>query len=308
MTPGWAKWFTQLYLRAGGASAPTNNDILVSPMLNLGDMIYGITGGVPANLVGNTTTTKKFLTETGTGAAGAAPVFSTIVASDVPTLNQNTSGASASVSGTNVVTNANLTQMATKTVKGNNTGSTANAADMTVAQLNAILPVFTSLLNGLVPLSGGGTTNFLRADGAFAAPISASFSFYASSQVTTLASTASATFVTFSNSPALTFVPSVTGTYKVYCCFLIQITTAGEVAQGRIINTTGSATLLYESQIGVFNGVGGSGNSSTAMSIYTLTASTTYVFDIQGLTQSAVGTCYCRGDMAPFYMFAERVS
>lgn len=31
-------------------------------------------------------------------------------------------------------------------------------------------PVFTSGANGLVPASGGGTTNFLRADGTFAAP------------------------------------------------------------------------------------------------------------------------------------------
>ncbi len=60
--------------------------------------------------------------------------------------------------------------MSTLTIKGNNTGSTANPQDLTVAQVNAILPVFTSSLNGLAPLSGGGTTNFLRADGTWAAP------------------------------------------------------------------------------------------------------------------------------------------
>ena len=58
--------------------------------------------------------------------------------------------------------------MSALTIKGNNTGSTANPLDLTVAQVNAILPVFTSALNGLVPASGGGTTNFLRADGAWA--------------------------------------------------------------------------------------------------------------------------------------------
>lgn len=170
ITPAWSKWITQLYLRAGGASAPPNGDLLVSPMINLGDMIYGGTSGTPTNLVGNTTANRQFLSEAGTGSSGGTPGWSLLGSDDIPANASNTSGSSGSVSGTNVVTNANLTQMATKTIKGNNTGSTANAVDLTVAQVNAILPVFTSTLNGLVPLSGGGTTNFLRADGNFAAP------------------------------------------------------------------------------------------------------------------------------------------
>lgn len=67
------------------------------------------------------------------------------------------------------VTNAKMANMATLTLKGNNTGGGSAPLDLTVAQVNAILPVFTSSLNGLVPLSGGGTTNFLRADGSWAA-------------------------------------------------------------------------------------------------------------------------------------------
>ena len=42
--------------------------------------------------------------------------------------------------------------------------------ELTGTQVNTFLPVFTSTLNGSVPLSGGGTTNFLRADGTWAAP------------------------------------------------------------------------------------------------------------------------------------------
>ena len=68
------------------------------------------------------------------------------------------------------IVNKFLKQAPTLTLKGNNTGGTANVTDLTVAQVNAILPVFTSSLNGLVPASGGGTINFLRADGTFAAP------------------------------------------------------------------------------------------------------------------------------------------
>jgi hypothetical protein len=79
-------------------------------------------------------------------------------------------GSAAATIAANAVSNAKAAQMATNTIKGNNTGGTANAADLTVAQVNAILPVFTSTLNGLAPLSGGGTSNFLRADGSWAAP------------------------------------------------------------------------------------------------------------------------------------------
>ncbi len=82
-------------------------------------------------------------------------------------------GTAATTIQTNVVTNAKAAQMATLTIKGNDTGGTANASDLTVAQVNAILPVFTSTLNGLAPLSGGGSTNFLRADGTWAAPAGA---------------------------------------------------------------------------------------------------------------------------------------
>lgn len=70
----------------------------------------------------------------------------------------------------NAVTNAKLAQMAAHTYKGNNTGSTANALDVTSTQLTADLNLFTSSLQGLAPASGGGTTNFLRADGTWAAP------------------------------------------------------------------------------------------------------------------------------------------
>lgn len=43
---------------------------------------------------------------------------------------------------------------------------------ITGTQATTLLDVFTDLLKGLVPASGGGTTTFLRADGTFAAPAS----------------------------------------------------------------------------------------------------------------------------------------
>ena len=55
--------------------------------------------------------------------------------------------------------------MPAHTFKGNNTGATGAPLNLTAAQLTAELGIFSSTLKGLVPLSGGGTTNFLRADG-----------------------------------------------------------------------------------------------------------------------------------------------
>lgn len=63
-----------------------------NPMTTLGDMIYGTTGGTGARLIGNVLSTKKFLTQTGTGTISAPPAWGTIAAADVPLLNQNTTG------------------------------------------------------------------------------------------------------------------------------------------------------------------------------------------------------------------------
>jgi hypothetical protein len=71
------------------------------------------------------------------------------------------------------VTNAKLATVPTLTVKGNNTGVAAAPTDLTVAQITALLGIFTTSLQGVVPSSGGGTVNFLRADGTWAAPAAA---------------------------------------------------------------------------------------------------------------------------------------
>lgn len=67
----------------------------------------------------------------------------------------------------NAITNAMLAQMSTFTIKGNNTGGTANATDLTVAQVNAILPVFTTTLRGLVPPPGSVTGLVLGDNGSW---------------------------------------------------------------------------------------------------------------------------------------------
>lgn len=55
-----------------------------------------------------------------------------------------------------------------QTILGNISGALAGPSALNGAQVNTVLPVFTSLLKGLTPASGGGTTTFLRADGTWA--------------------------------------------------------------------------------------------------------------------------------------------
>lgn len=154
----------------------------LSPLTTIGDIIFESTGPAPARLpIGSS---NQVLTVVAGVPAWVAPAVASVNGSTgavtVNAINQLTgdvaagpasgSASAASTIQSNVVSNSKLAQMATLTIKGNNTGGTANASDLTVAQVNAILPVFTSTLNGLAPLSGGGTTNYLRADGTWAAP------------------------------------------------------------------------------------------------------------------------------------------
>ncbi len=62
---------------SGAASAPSFRS-LVPPDVTftaLGDILYGGTSGAGSRLAGNTTTTKQYLTQTGTGSISAAPVW-----------------------------------------------------------------------------------------------------------------------------------------------------------------------------------------------------------------------------------------
>lgn len=68
------------------------------------------------------------------------------------------------------VTNPKLAEMPAGSIKGNNGVGLAQPLDLTAAQVADMLPLFDSLAQGVVPASGGGTSNFLRADGSWAAP------------------------------------------------------------------------------------------------------------------------------------------
>jgi hypothetical protein len=69
----------------------------------------------------------------------------------------------------NTVTNAKSADIATARIRGRVTAGTGDPEDLTGTQATTILDTFTSGLKGLTPASGGGTTNFLRADGTWVA-------------------------------------------------------------------------------------------------------------------------------------------
>ena len=74
---------------AGGGGAAHNllsathtDTVAASPVL--GDILYGNVTPAWTKLAGNTTTTKNFLTQTGTGAVSAVPAWSTVLDADIP--------------------------------------------------------------------------------------------------------------------------------------------------------------------------------------------------------------------------------
>jgi hypothetical protein len=141
------------------------------------------------------------------------------------------------------ITNAKLADMAQATVKGRAAGSgTGPSGDLTAAELRTIIGNVASGTPGLAPASGGGTTNFLRADGTWALPAGGNITLVAP-QATT-----SGTQFDFTGLPAgineivVQFNGvSLSGTDQ----FLVQlgtssgVETASYVSAGNALNTVG---------------------------------------------------------------------
>lgn len=90
----WLDTTTSPPIRKRRNSADTGWDTTLDPSLyqlkslitTLGDTVYGTGASAWSRLAGNTTATKKFLRQTGDGAASAAPAWDTLVAGDIPSL------------------------------------------------------------------------------------------------------------------------------------------------------------------------------------------------------------------------------
>lgn len=120
----------------------------------LGSVPYQSNTNVTTLLAPNTTTTKKFLRQTGTGTNGAAPAWDTLVAGDVPTLNQSTTGTAANVTGTVAITNGGTGATDAATARTNL--SAATIADVQIFTSNQTWnkPTGAKFVN--IQLLGGG--------------------------------------------------------------------------------------------------------------------------------------------------------
>lgn len=113
-------------ISAGSANAAYN---ALSPMSTVGDLEYESATGVASRLPGNTSATKEFLTQTGTGSVSAAPAWGTIANTDISGLTNT------QLSGSAAISNANLAAVAANTIKSNITGSSATPSDNTLTAI-----------------------------------------------------------------------------------------------------------------------------------------------------------------------------
>lgn len=110
---------------------------------------------------------------------GSAATPLALSASDVRTLINVANGATANSSDATLLARANHTgtqavstilAAATSRLFGRITASGGAGEELTGTQATTLLDTFTSALKGLAPASGGGTSNFLRADGSWSVP------------------------------------------------------------------------------------------------------------------------------------------
>ena len=113
-------------------------------------------------------------TITGSGAITGSNLSGTNTGDQTITLTGDITGSGtgsfASTIAAGAVTLSKQANLAAYSIIGNNSGAGATPLALTGTQVTAMLDSFTAALKGLVPASGGGTANFLRADGSWATP------------------------------------------------------------------------------------------------------------------------------------------
>jgi hypothetical protein len=175
---------------SGTAWAIDNSVVSLAKMADIatGSLIYRKTAGAGAPEVQTLATLKTDLGLTGTntgdqttvsGNAGSATVLQTprnfsISGGGISAATTSFDGSANVILSASVdaghITLARMANLAANSFIGNNTASASPPLALTGTQATALLGTFTSAAKGLAPASGGGATNFLRADGTWAAP------------------------------------------------------------------------------------------------------------------------------------------
>jgi filamentous hemagglutinin len=126
-----------LYYNGSAFSWAAAGGGFTNPMSALGDIIYGGAAGAATSLAGNTTATKNFLVQTGTGTVSAAPAWGTISSSDV----------------------SGLTAWATKTYPTDASGLLRNNGSGTLSWDNAAYLTANQSITLSSDVTGSGTTS-----------------------------------------------------------------------------------------------------------------------------------------------------
>lgn len=217
-----------------------------SPDALAGNLIYTLPSDTPVNgdvLTWNTGGTLSWETPSGGATnlswSGAGPY----------TLNSSTGTDVTFTAGTNITFNQASTDL---TINADNTNISYTASTRAVASSTGTgftFPLFTDTEAGLTPLSGGGTTNFLRADGTWTAPSggATNLTFSGASSPVTLQSD-TGTDVTFTAGTGISF--SQTGNNLTITNDLTG-TVDGTGSANKIAFWTDTNTLSFNSAFGV---------------------------------------------------------
>lgn len=92
----------------------------ISPMTTLGDITYEDSTPKATRLAGNTTATKKFLTQTGNGSISAVPGWNTIASGDLPTVPETKGGTNQTTYATGDILYASASNTLSKLAAGTN--------------------------------------------------------------------------------------------------------------------------------------------------------------------------------------------
>lgn len=153
------------FAASGGAGTIAAGAVTLAKQANMAtaSVVYRKTAGSGAPETQTLATLKTDLGLTGTNSGDQTITLTSDVTG-------SGTGSFATTIAANAVTNAKRAQLATARIRGRVTAGTGDTEDLTGTQATTLLDTFTSALKGLAPASGGGTTNFLRADGTWAAP------------------------------------------------------------------------------------------------------------------------------------------